>query len=56
MTMIDYIHENPVRKGLVASAREWKWSSAAWYADGTPVPLIPDPIPPEWLIGTENEA
>ncbi len=29
---IDYIHENPVRRGLVSNAGEWKWSSARWYA------------------------
>jgi putative transposase len=28
---IDYIHLNPVRRGLVASARDWKWSSCRWY-------------------------
>ena len=27
----DYIHQNPVRRGLVATAAEWEWSSArAW--------------------------
>ena len=29
---IDYIHENPVRRGLVRYASDWKWSSARWYA------------------------
>ena len=29
--MIDYLHLNPVRKGLVTSAVEWQWSSARWY-------------------------
>jgi putative transposase len=24
---IDYIHFNPVKHGLVKSAREWRWSS-----------------------------
>ncbi len=28
-----YIHENPVRKGLVAGAEDWWYSSAAWYAE-----------------------
>jgi putative transposase len=28
---IDYIHANPVRKGLVESTLAWKWSSARWY-------------------------
>jgi putative transposase len=28
---IDYIHLNPVRRGLVSRARDWKWSSCRWY-------------------------
>lgn len=52
LKMIDYIHENPVRRGLVARARDSKWSSAAWYADQSDVVIIPDAIPPEWLIDT----
>lgn len=27
-----YMHENPVRQGLVKRAVDWKWSSARWYA------------------------
>ncbi len=26
-----YMHENPVRSGLVERATDWKWSSARWY-------------------------
>jgi putative transposase len=49
LPMIDYIHENPVRRGLVARARDFPWSSAAWF-EGTPTwELIPDGIPPEWV-------
>jgi len=29
--MIEYIHQNPVRRGLVKAASDWVWSSAAWY-------------------------
>ena len=29
---IQYIHENPVRRGLVTKSTDWKWSSACWYA------------------------
>ncbi|MGL4512072.1 MAG: transposase [Lacipirellulaceae bacterium] len=29
---IDYLHANPVRRGLVESPVEWRWSSARWYA------------------------
>jgi len=49
LSMIDYIHANPVRKQLVERPRDWKWSSAAWYDDMTEVPLSVDPIPPDWL-------
>jgi len=40
--MIDYIHANPVRRGLVASPEEWEWSSARWYAGQRPVRLEMD--------------
>jgi len=48
-SMIEYIHNNPVRRGLVAKATDWKWSSARWFADGTSSELNPDPIQPGWL-------
>jgi putative transposase len=49
MKVIEYIHMNPVRRGLVERPEQWKWSSAAWFlGTGTP-PLILDPIPPEWI-------
>jgi putative transposase len=41
--VIDYIHHNPVRRGLVRSPEEWFWSSARWYAGIRPVPLEIDP-------------
>jgi putative transposase len=37
--MIDYIHANPVRRGLVAKAEDWQWSSARWYAGIRPVKI-----------------
>jgi len=27
-----YLHENPVRKGLVDAPEDWRYSSAGWYA------------------------
>ena len=49
LEMIDYIHLNPVRRGLVEQAREWKWSSAGWY-EGSPLNQYPpEPIPWDWL-------
>jgi putative transposase len=44
--MIDYIHANPVRRGLVDRAEDWKWSSAAWYCGQTNVPLAIDATVP----------
>src|ERR1700730_14698893 len=32
---LEYIHQNPVRRGLVEEALDWAWSSAAWYAKRT---------------------
>jgi putative transposase len=50
MHEIDYIHMNPVRKGLAEQADQWKWSSAAWFqGTGTQV-LVPDAIPADWLV------
>jgi putative transposase len=36
---IDYVHENPVRRGLVECATDWKWSSARYYATGEQGPI-----------------
>ncbi len=47
--MIEYIHNNPVRRGLVACATDWPWSSARWYATGGTELLAMDPLP--GLIG-----
>jgi hypothetical protein len=29
---VDYLHDNPCRKGLVRLPEHWRYSSAAWYA------------------------
>jgi REP-associated tyrosine transposase len=31
LAMIEYIHHNPVRRGLVSRPEQWKWSSAGWH-------------------------
>lgn len=49
LAMIDYLHLNPVRRGLVERAEDWKWSSAAWFLGAGDPPLVPDSIAPEWL-------
>jgi len=40
--VIDSLHANPVRRGLVARAADWEWSSARWYAGQRPVELEMD--------------
>jgi len=44
--VIDYIHLNPVRRGLIKEPEDWEWSSARWYAGVRPVRLEIDPIIP----------
>jgi putative transposase len=34
---LSYMHMNPVRRGLVSRAVDWKWSSARWYLQGKTV-------------------
>ncbi|MCK4342324.1 MAG: transposase [Phycisphaerae bacterium] len=39
---IEYIHANPVRRGLVEHPEDWPWSSARYFAGRGDVPLVPD--------------
>ena len=48
MNMINYIHANPVRRGLVERASDWEWTSAAFLQIGGDSPIPVDRIPPEW--------
>ena len=43
---LEYIHHNPVRRGLVDHATDWRWSSARWYEsrDNCGVPIDPLPV------------
>jgi putative transposase len=36
---LDYIHWNPVKRGLVASPEQWRWSSYRFYALGEEGPV-----------------
>ena len=38
LQMIDYLHHNPVRRGLVERSCDWRWSSAAHYEGGESPP------------------
>jgi putative transposase len=39
MTVIRYIHQNPVKAGIVKKAAEWKWSSCGGYYGKTYYPV-----------------
>jgi putative transposase len=56
---LDYIHNNPVRRGLCVKARDWRWSSARYYeSDGQERDeLLPKitPLPAEfWLADVDS--
>jgi putative transposase len=42
LEMATYMHNNPVRRGLVNRPEDWQWSSARWYAGHRPVPIAMD--------------
>ena len=47
---IRYVHENPVKRGLVSSPVEWLWSSARWYEGREGIPI--DDVG-QWMGGFE---
>jgi len=47
--LIECIHNNPVRRGLVDRATDWIWSRARFHAGQTRVPIRMDELP--WLNG-----
>ena len=53
LAAIDYFHHNPVRRGLVQAAADWKWSSSRFYLIDPPqqYPGLPTlhSLPAEWL-------
>lgn len=50
--MIEYIHNNPVRRGLVEKATDWRWSSARFYSGLDDVVLRMDDIAPFVGLGS----
>ena len=42
---VHYIHENPVRRGLVDRSEDWPWSSARWYVGRDDTLLAMDGCP-----------
>jgi putative transposase len=53
LASIDYVHMNPVRRGLGKNAGDWIWSSARWFHDheATLDPRLPKlhRLPPHWF-------
>jgi len=45
-TKLEYIHNNPIKSGLVKNKEDWSWSSARCYTSGETGPL---PVWREWL-------
>jgi len=58
LASIDYIHDNPVRRGLYRSATDWFWSSARFYATEPPKqdPRLPriDGLPADFFVKTDS--
>lgn len=46
MGAVQYIHANPVRRGLVSKPTDWEWSSARWYEGERDVKLEMDATMP----------
>lgn len=42
LAAIEYIHQNPIRRGLCQRAIDWKWSSARYYLADPPKQQAPD--------------
>lgn len=40
--IVDYVHANPVRRGLVETSTEWRWSSAGFWEGKSNVPIRMD--------------
>jgi len=45
MEKLHYIHQNPVRRGLVLEAGQWRWSSFRDYAGEAGPVLVNEPLP-----------
>ena len=45
---LDYLHDNPRRKGLVRNAEHWRFSSASWYLSDGREPCEVPITPIEW--------
>jgi len=55
---IRYVHLNPVRRGLVRRATDWKWSSASAWETGNDIPLPIDrhSLPPLTILDDDQSS
>jgi putative transposase len=44
MEKLQYMHLNPVKRGLVEHPKDWPWSSFAFYAERQPGLVPIDPV------------
>ena len=52
---LQYMHRNPVKRGLVLAPEQWAWSSYRWYAYGEAGPvLVNEERKAELKIGTRQ--
>jgi putative transposase len=42
ISKLDYMHNNPITRGLVDRAEDWRWSSYRYYALDDPMPIAMD--------------
>lgn len=56
LTLLRYIHRNPVRGGLVESAGQWPWSGHQGLVGVRPDPLIDKDFPLSMFSSEEEEA
>jgi REP-associated tyrosine transposase len=40
LARLDYVHQNPVRHGVVPFAENYKWCSARWFAQNAPAAFV----------------
>ena len=40
LARLNYVHQNPVKHGLVAKANQYRWCSAAWFERVTPPAMV----------------
>ena len=40
MARLAYVHQNPVKHGVVKMARDYRWCSAAWFEQNSERPFV----------------